>query len=119
VTEIHNARNSINVLSSHVVIACGDRGPGTVSEVTLAMKARKPVILLGVSELSREFYSRLARENTHFATTAAEAVTSASRYKPTGKWNASRARAELILPAAGRGLVLAGSLIRKDSRASE
>jgi uncharacterized protein (TIGR00725 family) len=85
VTEMHNARNNINVLSSHVVISCGDGGPGTVSEVALAMKAGKPVILLGVSDLSRAFYSRLARENMHFATTAAEAVRLASRYNPTGK----------------------------------
>ena len=85
VTEMHNARNNINVLSGHVVISCGDGGPGTVSEVALAMKAGKPVILSRVSDLSRAIYSRFARENMHFATAAAEAVILASRYKPTGK----------------------------------
>src|SRR5262249_47622262 len=56
VTEMHNARNNVNVLSSDVVIACGDGGPGTVSEIALALKAGKPVILIGTSELSRNFF---------------------------------------------------------------
>jgi uncharacterized protein (TIGR00725 family) len=57
ITEMHNARNNINVLSSQVVIACGDGGPGTVSEVALAMKAGKPVILVGASDMAAEFFS--------------------------------------------------------------
>ncbi len=82
VTEMHNARNNINVLSSHVVISCGDGGPGTVSEIALAMKAGKPVIILGASDLSRAFFSQLARRDLYFATTAAEAVGFAGRFKP-------------------------------------
>jgi len=35
----------INVLSSHVVIACGI-GPGTLSEIALALKFGKPLILM-------------------------------------------------------------------------
>jgi uncharacterized protein (TIGR00725 family) len=85
VKEMHNARNNVNVSTSHVVLACGDGGPGTVSEVALPMKERKPITLLGRTELSRAFYSQLARENLHFARTAAEAVSLASRYKGTGK----------------------------------
>jgi uncharacterized protein (TIGR00725 family) len=83
VTEMHNARNNINVLSSHVVIACGDGGPGTVSEIALAMKAGKPVILLGANELSRAFFSRLARDKLWFATSPEEAVVEAARHWPT------------------------------------
>lgn len=82
VTEMHNARNNINVLSSHVVIACGDGGPGTVSEIALALKAGKPVILLGASDLSRVFFGRLARDKLHFVASAEEAVAVAGRYKP-------------------------------------
>src|SRR5262245_26442491 len=52
ITEMHNARNNINVLSSRVVIACGNGGPGTASEVALALKAGRPVILLGADELT-------------------------------------------------------------------
>jgi len=43
-TGMGSARNAINVLSSHVVVACPG-GSGTVSEVALALKNRRPVIL--------------------------------------------------------------------------
>ena len=46
VTGMGDARNLVNVLSSDVVIACVG-GAGTVSEVSLALKNDKPVILLG------------------------------------------------------------------------
>jgi uncharacterized protein (TIGR00725 family) len=45
-TAMGDARNAINVLSSDVVVACGVEGAGTSSEVSLALKAVKPVILL-------------------------------------------------------------------------
>ncbi len=45
VTGMGDARNVINVLSSQVVIACGG-GAGTISEIALAIKAGRPVILL-------------------------------------------------------------------------
>ncbi|MBW4603879.1 MAG: TIGR00725 family protein [Calothrix sp. FI2-JRJ7] len=57
-TDIHNARNNINVLSSDVVIACG-MGLGTASEVALALKNKKPVILLTDSE-SQAFFQKMA-----------------------------------------------------------
>jgi uncharacterized protein (TIGR00725 family) len=46
VTGMGSARNNVNVLSSDVVVACG-MGAGTASEVALALKAGKPVVLLG------------------------------------------------------------------------
>jgi uncharacterized protein (TIGR00725 family) len=55
-TGMGEARNVINVLTSDVVVACGVEGPGTISEVALAMKADKPVILLGASKLARDFF---------------------------------------------------------------
>lgn len=42
------ARNCINVLSSDVVVACPG-GPGTLSEIALALKSDKPVITMGFS----------------------------------------------------------------------
>lgn len=45
-TGLGDARNVINVLSSDVVIACPG-GPGTLSEIALALKNDKRVILLG------------------------------------------------------------------------
>jgi hypothetical protein len=50
------ARNAINVLTSDVVIACGVEGPGTVSEIALALRAEKPVILLRASAPARELF---------------------------------------------------------------
>lgn len=44
-TGMGNARNCINVLSSHVVVACPG-GAGTISEIALALKNNKTVILL-------------------------------------------------------------------------
>ncbi len=45
-TGMGSARNVINVLSSDVVIACTG-GAGTLSEIALALKSQRPVILLG------------------------------------------------------------------------
>lgn len=44
-TGIGSARNCINVLTSHVVVACPG-GAGTLSEIALAIKYGRPVILL-------------------------------------------------------------------------
>jgi hypothetical protein len=40
------ARNAINVMSSHYVVACPG-GTGTVSEIAMALKMNKIVVLLG------------------------------------------------------------------------
>jgi uncharacterized protein (TIGR00725 family) len=56
-TGMGEARNVINVLTSDVVVACGVEGPGTISEVALALKAEKPVILLGASAAARELFA--------------------------------------------------------------
>ena len=47
-TGLGQGRNVINVLSSRVVIACGI-GPGTLSEIALALKLHKPLILLEIA----------------------------------------------------------------------
>jgi uncharacterized protein (TIGR00725 family) len=60
-TGMGEARNAINVLSSDVVVACGVEGPGTTSEVALALRAGKPVILLGASEEARAFFRNIGR----------------------------------------------------------
>jgi len=63
-TDMGNARNNINVLSSDVVIACG-MGTGTASEIALALKANKPVILLTNEE--SKFFQKLSPENVYLA----------------------------------------------------
>lgn len=44
-TDMGNARNTINALSSHVVVACPG-GAGTLSEIALALKVGKSVVLM-------------------------------------------------------------------------
>ncbi|MBT8339751.1 MAG: TIGR00725 family protein [Desulfatitalea sp.] len=44
-TGMGSARNTINVLSSDIVVACPG-GSGTLSEIALALKHAKPIILL-------------------------------------------------------------------------
>jgi uncharacterized protein (TIGR00725 family) len=58
-TGMGDGRNVINVLTSDVIVACGIEGPGTSSEVALALKAGKPVILLGTSALARSFFASI------------------------------------------------------------
>lgn len=58
-TGLGNARDAINVLSSDVVVACGVEGPGTAAEVALALKAKRPTVLLGAPARVLEFYRPL------------------------------------------------------------
>lgn len=73
VTGMGSARNNINVLSSDAVIACG-MGPGTTSEVALAIKAGKKVVLLNDMEESKVFFRKLAPESALVAETPREAI---------------------------------------------
>lgn len=73
ITDMGSARNNINVLSSHVVIACG-MGTGTASEVALALKAKKRVVLLTNHEESLNFFSSLSPKNVFLATTPTAAI---------------------------------------------
>jgi uncharacterized protein (TIGR00725 family) len=59
VTEMGSARNNICVLSSRVIVACGLGGSGTVSEVALALKAGKEVVLLGATPVEDKFFKKL------------------------------------------------------------
>jgi len=73
ITNMGDARNSINVLSSDVVIACGI-GAGTASEIALALKGNKPVILLNDSEDSKSFFKKLSPDNVYIVNSSAEAI---------------------------------------------
>jgi len=77
VTGMGSARNVINVLSSDVVIACGG-GAGTLSEVALALKHARPVILLNF-DLGGLLGEYRERGLLHDAATPEEAVQIARR----------------------------------------
>jgi uncharacterized protein (TIGR00725 family) len=58
-TGMGDARNAINVLSSDVVVTCGAGGPGTASEAALALKAGRPLVLLGPTAEAAAFFAAL------------------------------------------------------------
>lgn len=59
-TGLGEARNAINVLSSDVVVACGVEGPGTASEVALALRAERPTVLLAPAPAASAFFRTIA-----------------------------------------------------------
>ncbi|MCP4693636.1 MAG: TIGR00725 family protein [Desulfobacterales bacterium] len=71
-TGMGNARNCINVLTSHVVVACRG-GAGTLSEIALALKCGRPVILLNF-DVGSAFDAHVAAGVLHHAGTPEEAM---------------------------------------------
>ena len=71
-TGMGSARNAINVLSSDVVVACPG-GAGTVSEIALALKHGKSVILLNF-DIGGLFESYRRMKRLHAVETAEQAV---------------------------------------------
>lgn len=73
VTGLGHARNTINVLSADVVIACG-MGAGTASEIALALKANRPVILVNGSDRAQAFFQELGQRQLTIAADAETAI---------------------------------------------
>lgn len=77
-TGLGHARNAVNVLSAQLVIACG-MGLGTVSEVALAIKNGKKVIILSPDRATADFFSQFAPEMVIFEPTVAGAIAQLDR----------------------------------------
>ena len=75
-TDMGNARNNINILSSDLVIACG-MGAGTASEIALALKGNKQVILLTDDVESKVFFQKMSPNNVYLVDEAQEAIATA------------------------------------------
>lgn len=73
ITDMGNARNNINILSSNIVIACGISA-GTASEIALALKSNKKVILLNDDEEAKVFFKKMSPENVYIANGVAAAI---------------------------------------------
>ncbi|MBE9126359.1 MULTISPECIES: TIGR00725 family protein [unclassified Coleofasciculus] len=73
ITGMGSGRNTINVLSSDVVIACG-MGMGTASEVALALKNGKRVVLLTDHQESQPFFGSLSQDSIFWASSPDEAI---------------------------------------------
>ncbi|SMO69161.1 hypothetical protein SAMN06265219_1083 [Gracilimonas mengyeensis] len=65
-TDTGSGRNNINVLTSDVVIAVGV-GAGTASEIALAIKNDKPVILMNQTDESLKFFYSLTHPRLYQA----------------------------------------------------
>ncbi|NJL83045.1 MAG: cytochrome [Chloroflexaceae bacterium] len=73
VTDLGQARNNINVLTADVTIACG-MGLGTASEIALALKAGKQVILLADAPEAACFFQGLAGDRLKVVATVEAAL---------------------------------------------
>lgn len=73
ITGMGSARNLINILSSDVIIACGMES-GTASEVALALKEKRKVILLTKNEEGNIFFKNLDPNLVSIVQTPQEAI---------------------------------------------
>lgn len=89
-TGMGDARNAINVLTSDVVVACGVEGPGTVSEIALALKTKTPVILLGAPTSARALFGSIGGGGRLFEASSPQGVVRVIEEKlairPGAKW---------------------------------
>jgi uncharacterized protein (TIGR00725 family) len=77
-TGMGDARNAVNVLASHVVVALPG-GAGTISEVALALKCNRRVVMLGFP-LGTPFTAYYERGQLADAATALEAIEFVKRF---------------------------------------
>jgi len=77
-TDMGDGRNLLNVLSSDVVIACPGK-LGTLSEVVLALKHGKSVILLGFDLNEPMFHKHVRSGQLMLASTPTEAIDFAAK----------------------------------------
>ena len=72
-TGLGEARNAVIALSANACVVCG-MNAGTASEVALAIRAKKPVILLRADEVTAKFFRMLDSEIVRTAMSAGEAI---------------------------------------------
>ena len=72
-TGLGPARNVVNVLISHVIVACGN-GAGTASEIALAIKTGKPLIIMTTSPEALAFWQTLSTAPLGVAPTVGRAI---------------------------------------------
>src|SRR5262245_47950413 len=72
-TGLGEARNAVIALAAHAYVVCG-MNAGTASEVALAIRAKKPVVLLRADEITSKFFRSLDSESVRVAMSAGEAI---------------------------------------------
>jgi uncharacterized protein (TIGR00725 family) len=73
VTSMGSGRNYISVLSSHLIVVLG-MAAGTASEVALALKSRRKVILLNQDEITIRFFKNLGSYNVLVSKTVDDTI---------------------------------------------
>ena len=72
-TGLGEARNAVIALSANACVVCG-MNAGTASEVALAIRAKKPVVLLRADEVTVKFFRSLDGDAVRVAMSAGEAI---------------------------------------------
>ena len=72
ITTMEAGRNYIEILTSDIIVACGISA-GTSSEISLAIKSKKEIIV-GISEEVHNFYRNLAPNQVFIAKDYREAI---------------------------------------------
>ena len=84
VTGMNSGRNYLSVLSSNVVVVLG-MAPGTASEVALAIKSNKKVILLNQDDVTVNFFKQIGTYKILVAKTVDETIRLAKEYLAVNK----------------------------------
>jgi len=84
ITGMGSARNQINILSSHIIVVIG-MAAGTASEVALALKAGKKVILFRPDELTLSFFRKIGSYKIQIAMTPEEAIAQIESFAKLGQ----------------------------------
>jgi uncharacterized protein (TIGR00725 family) len=72
-TGMGSSRNVVNVLSSHILVIIG-MAAGTASEVALALKANKKVILLNQDEITIRFFKNIGTYKVMISNSVEETI---------------------------------------------
>jgi uncharacterized protein (TIGR00725 family) len=83
-TGMGSARNMINILSSQILVVIG-MAAGTASEVALAIKANKKVILLHQDEITIRFFKNIGTYKVMIANTVDETMAMIKDYVSVNK----------------------------------
>jgi uncharacterized protein (TIGR00725 family) len=73
ITSMGSGRNYISVLTSHLVVVLG-MAAGTASEVALALKSKRKVILLNQDEITIRFFKNLGSYNVLVSKTVDDTI---------------------------------------------
>ena len=72
-TNMRSGRNYLNVLTSDIVVACWV-DHGTSSEISLAIKPWKNIVLIGLYEEANIFFKKLAPNQVYIAKNSSDAI---------------------------------------------